>query len=418
LCICKYAKLELCAQARSQAGAWEREFSIHPYMILELLFWLFVGSILYTYLGYPALVSLLARLRPKSEPYPPITPSVTLFIPAYNEEAVIARKIENSLNLDYPRDKLQILVANDGSEDNTADMVRGYSDQVELSHSHIRRGKIAAINRSVPSAWGEIVVLTDATNFFEPNALRELTAPFADPTVGAVTGAKSILRGDGALGESEGFYWKYESFILKQETRLGSCAAATGDSLAIRRSLFEPLPPHIVIDDFYIAMQIIRKGYRIVYAANVPSYERVSLSAGHEMERRSRIIAGRYQAIFTAHRILPFRRPLLVWQIISHKFMRPLVPLFMIAALLTNLIIVIRTDSAAIYGFLMGLQVLFYGTAFLGSRIERKNRVNKLLYLPAFLVNSNMAALTGLRRFLTGRQSPLWKRVPRREETE
>ncbi|QTA91880.1 glycosyltransferase family 2 protein [Desulfonema magnum] len=386
--------------------------------MIEILFWLFIFSILYTYFGYPALLALLARTRPEPKPYPLTTPSVTLLIPAYNEQAVIAQKIENSLALDYPPRQFQILVVNDGSEDRTAEIVRQYADAcVELSHNDIRGGKMAAIQQAMALARGEIIVLTDATNFFERDAIHELVAPFADPDVGVVTGTKSILRGDGALGESEGLYWRYESFILRQETRLGCCTAATGDSMAIRRDLFEA-PSHKAIGaiDFHLAMGIIRRGYRVIYASKVPSYERVSVSAKHEMERRSRIIAGRFQAIFMAWKILPLRRPLLVWQIVSHKFMRPLVPLFMIGALLTNLMLAARSDTLLIYQVLMIFQCAFYIMAVIGNGIERKNTMGKLLYLPTFLVNSNIAALVGLWRFLRGRQTPLWKRVPRREE--
>lgn len=402
--------------------------------MIVTLFWLFISTVLYTYFGYPALLTLLARTRPKPKPYPQLTPTVTLLIAAYNEEAVIAQKVENSLALDYPAEKLQILVANDGSNDKTAHIVRQYASRgIELNSYSIRQGKIAAINQAMPLARGEIVVLTDAPNFFEPNALRELVAPFADPTVGVVTGAKSILGGDGVLGESEGLYWKYETFILRQETRLGCCSAATGDSMAIRRDLFTPLPYNgIGAIDFHIAMWMVRHGYRIVYAQNVRSYERISPSAKNEIERRARMVAGRYQAMSMAHNLLPFGRPLVVWQIISHKFMRPLVPLAMLGAWLTNVIAVIRPSSAKgkpswlallslappINWILLIVQGIFYGLALIGNRREPQGVVGKLLYLPTYLVNSNLAALIGFYRFFTGNQSPLWKRVPRREEIE
>ncbi len=394
--------------------------------MIRKLFWLCVSTIIYTYLGYPLLLALLARIRPKQQPYKPATPVVTLLVAAHNEEAIIAKKLENSLALDYPADRLQILVAADGSDDHTVDIVRAYAQQgVELSYSPPRRGKMAAINRALSQARGEIVLFSDANNMYESNVLREMVPPFADPTVGAVTGAKSIVRGDGVLGESEGLYWKYESFIKKQETRLGCCTGVAGEILAIRRNLFEPPPDDVINDDFYMAMRLIRRGYRVIYTPQARSWERVSLSAQDEKTRRSRIIAGRYQAITLASKLLPWPRPLIVWQIVSHKFLRPLVPLAMVGALLAGVTAVIRPSRAEKHRLLqlappfnwllLLAQALFYGLAWLGSQpAGREGHLRKLLYLPTFLVNSNLAALMGLYRFLNKSQTPLWQRVQRR----
>lgn len=235
------------------------------------LFWFCVATIAYTYAGYPVLLTVLARLRPE-RPFPPLAelPMVTLLIAAYNEQNVIAAKLENSLALDYPRERLQILVAADGSNDATPEIVAGFADQgVDLSYRPERAGKMAAILRALPQARGDIVVLSDANNFYSANALRALVAPFADPHVGAVGGAKVIARGDGALGDSEGLYWKYESYIKCQETRLGSCTGAVGEIMAVRRSLLDrPMPPEarLMADDLFLAMHVLKQGCRVVYA--------------------------------------------------------------------------------------------------------------------------------------------------------
>lgn len=386
------------------------------------LFWLCVGTVGYTYAGYPLALTLLARLRRSPQPFPPATPSVTLLVAAYNEEQVIGAKIENSLALDYPPDRLQILVAADGSDDETAAIVGAYAPRgVELSYSPARRGKMAAINRAMARARGEIVVFSDANNMYEPGALCALVAPFADPRIGASTGAKHIVESGEALGASEGLYWKYESFIKKQETRLGSCTGVAGEILAIRRELFELAPERVINDDFYMAMRIVRRGYRCVYVPEARSSEPVSLTAQDEVARRSRIVAGRYQAISLAPSILSLRRPLVAWQVISHKFLRPLVPLAMIGAAAANLAAVVRAPSGGLarlappYSWVMlGLQSAFYGAAWLGGRTGRGGVLGKLLYVPTFLVNSNYAALHGLYRFLFGRQNQLWQRVQRR----
>jgi biofilm PGA synthesis N-glycosyltransferase PgaC len=388
---------------------------------MSKLLWFCLALIAYVYAGYPLLVSLLARTRPRPQPQPqPSLPSVTLLIAAYNEEKTIADKIEHSLALDYPHDRVQILVAADGSDDRTADIVRRYADHgVELSHIPTRQGKIAAINRALLLARGDIVVFSDANNIYASDALREIVAPFANPMVGAVTGTKSIVRGDGLLGESEGLYWEYESFIKEQETRLGCCTGFSGEILAIRRALFEPAPTSVINDDFYIAMRIVKQGYRVVYAPAARSFERVSMTAREEAQRRARINAGWFQSMAMGSWLLPMERPIVVWQVVSHKYLRPLVPLAMIGALLTNLLIVLRGSSRRLVppldAIILGLQVIFYVLAWLGGHVTRTSLPGKLLYVPTFLVNSNLAALIGLYRFVTRRQTTLWQRAQRRE---
>jgi len=390
--------------------------------MIAILFWLFVSSIIYAYVGYPLILAILARTRPEKKADGAVTPFVTLLIAAYNEEAIIAEKLENSLALDYPRHRLQILVAADGSTDRTVDIVCSYADRgIELSYSGPRQGKMAAINRAIDRAIGDVVLFSDANNLYEPNVVRELVKPFADPGVGAVSGAKIIIQGDGALGESEGLYWKYESFIKQQETRLGSCVGVAGEVLAVRHGLFEAPPNYIINDDFYVAMCVLRRNYRVVYTPQARSHERVSPSAQDEVNRRARIVAGRYQALVLAHQLLPLHRPVIAWQVISHKFLRPLVPLAMIGALVTNVIavgdpVLLATASlphlTSPFSWLLLLaQIVFYSLAWIGAHTAQPG---KWFYLPTFLVNSNLAAVMGLVRYLTQQQTTLWQRVPRR----
>lgn len=385
------------------------------------LFWFCAGMVAYVYAGYPAVLAVLARLWPRREAFEAVTPKVTLLIAAYNEESVIAQKIENSLALDYPRERLQILVTADGSDDATPEVVRRYAAQgVALAYSPERRGKMAAINRAMPLATGDVVVFSDANNLYAADTLREIVKPFASLAVGATSGAKTILKGDGALGDSEGLYWRYESYVKKMETVLGSCTGVVGELFAIRRELFQSPPDGVINDDFYMAMQLIGRGYRVVYVPTARSSERVSLSAEDEVARRSRIVAGRYQALG----LLPWGNPLAVWQIVSHKLLRPLVPLMMLGAILGNVGAVWRPSPKGgvrglgrPWGWLLLLgQGVFYGLAWLGRGERRDGLWGKVLYLPTFLVNSNMAALVGLYRAVTRRQSTLWERVARRDE--
>jgi cellulose synthase/poly-beta-1,6-N-acetylglucosamine synthase-like glycosyltransferase len=393
--------------------------------MIGILFWLCVAGIFYVYAGYPLILSLLASLRPRPSAYEPYFPTVTLLITAYNEQEVIATKLENSLALDYPSDRLQILVAADGCDDRTAEIVGSFAPRrVELSYAPARSGKMAAINRAMPLVRHEILVFSDANNFYEASTLRELVKPFSDPMVGAVAGSKRIVKEDSVLGEADSLYWRYESFIKKQETRLGSCTGVSGEVFAIRRDLFESPPDSVINDDFFLALSIIRKGFRLIYAPEACSREIGSLDEQDEIVRRTRIIAGRYQILGMFIDKMPYRQPLIVWQVVSHKFLRPIVPFAMIGAFLAGFISIIWVHPLGSYPLLYLSppyhwlvfipQLLFYILAWLASRITMKSNLGKLLYLPTFLVYSNYAALLGLLDYLTGKSTVIWKKASRR----
>ncbi len=398
--------------------------------IILFLFWLSVLLGLYTYLGYPLLLAALAHLRRRPRFDASQLPDLTMIIAAFNEETVIAEKIEHALSLNYPADKFRVVVAADGSTDRTADIVRAFADpRVSLSFSPERRGKLAATANAMSRIPGGIVVITDANNRYSPDALRRLVAPFSDPQVGGVSGAKHIVRDASALGASEGLYWKYESFIKTQESRLSSCVAMPGEILAMRRELFVPPRGSVILDDVHHAMQILNQGFRIVYEPLARSFEPISITARDEFERRSRLTAGRYQALRLIPPTLFYRRPVVMWQWLSHKLTRLLLPFAMLGAVATNALLVIWppvsdalpawVSLAFPYGLAMlGLQASFYVLAWIGGRTERRGRLGKLLYVPSFLVASNFAALVGLYRHLTRRQTPMWRRVARPGEEQ
>jgi cellulose synthase/poly-beta-1,6-N-acetylglucosamine synthase-like glycosyltransferase len=396
-------------------------------VIIGLLFWLFVFLVVYTYFGYPALLAMVAR---KKQALPTLAdsalPTVTLLIAAYDEEQSIAGKLENSLKLDYPSHQLEIIVAADGSSDGTVDIVKSFAGRgIKLSYSAERKGKMAAINRAISIASGEIVVFSDANNIYAEDAIRKLVVQFADPQVGGVTGSKHIVKSTTQLGNSEGLYWKYESFIREKESLLGCCTGVCGEIFSIRRILFERPPSSVINDDFVMAMSLIGKGYQIAYAQDARSYEQVSGTAEEENIRRARIIAGRYQALLMAKDWLPFNRPILLWQILSHKILRAIVPFAMLGALATNLLaLVFPPANATVFPLLalawpfalslFGLQLVFYGMAVWGERMTQLNKSLPVwLYLPTFLVNSNWAALKGLVQFVRGRQTAIWKKARR-----
>jgi len=393
--------------------------------LISLLFWLSVLFVIYTYIGYPILIGIFAYVKPQRTSYSNLEPSVTLLITAYNEEAVLYKKIENSLALEYPKEKLQILIAADGSTDGTQEIVKQFSDLgVELSFVPERSGKIVAMNRAVLKARGDIIVFSDANNMYEPDTLSKLLVPFSDGTVGATTGAKMIIQDGSDLGSAEGIYWKYESWIKRKETTFSSCIGAVGEILAVRRDLYIPPPKNVINDDYFIVLELLKRGYRISYVPEARSFEYVSVQESDEIIRRSRMTSGKYQAIFSFFNLLPFGRPVLLWQIVSHKYFRAFLPFGFIGAFFTNVVLVSlpsRLDSFSttslghpgVWWFMLGLQLVFYLLAFAPGKRRVGGLFGKILYIPAYLVNSNIAVLKGLYGFLSKKQTNVWKRVRR-----
>jgi cellulose synthase/poly-beta-1,6-N-acetylglucosamine synthase-like glycosyltransferase len=397
-------------------------------IIWAILFWVCVFMLAYIYAGYPLLIYLLARLKePVTAETPQPWPPVTILIAAFNEEAVIQAKLHNSLLLDYPGEKLQILVAADGSNDRTVDLVQEYASRgIGLSYQPIREGKSMALNRAMAKVTGEIVLFSDANNMFEPDVLKRLVPYFSRAGVGGVTGAKHVRAFDSALGHSEGLYWKYESFIKAQEARWHSCTAVTGEIFAIRSTLYTPIPAKIINDDFYIMLSLLIRGYRVLYDAGAKSFEKVSQTASGERERRARMTAGIYQVFPMIFSRDVMQHPGLLWQVVSHKLSRPVIPFAMLGALLTGLLAVIFPAAstgnptsdffrlAIPWGWIfLGLQGLFYLLALIGSKIGKNGQIGRLLYVPAFLVSSNLALLMGFVRFSRRSQQSSWNRVRR-----
>jgi cellulose synthase/poly-beta-1,6-N-acetylglucosamine synthase-like glycosyltransferase len=397
-------------------------------IIWPILFWICVFTLVYIYAGYPLLIYLLARLKKPVTAEPPGEwPPATILIAAYNEEAVIQAKLHNSLSMDYPREKLQVLVAADGSNDRTVELVEEYASQgIDLSYQPKREGKSMALNRAMDKVTGEIVLFSDANNMFEPDVLKRLVTYFSRADVGGVSGAKHVRAFDSALGHSEGLYWKYESFIKAQEARWHSCTAVTGEIFAVRTALYAHIPAKIINDDFYTMLSLLIRGYRVLYDAGALSFEKVSQTAGGERERRARMTAGIYQIFPLVFSRDVMKHPGLFWQVVSHKLSRPVIPFAMLGALLAGLLAVIfpaapSGSSAANFfrlsspwGWIfLGLQALFYLMAFIGSRIGKNSLIGRILYVPAFLVSSNFALFMGFVRFSRRTQQSSWNRVHR-----
>ncbi|ESP62592.1 Glycosyl transferase, group 2 family protein [Smithella sp. ME-1] len=387
--------------------------------ILEISFWILVGIILYTYLGYGALVIVLGRVKDFFKKEQSVLhhcdiPSVTLLVSAFNEEAWLKRKIENSLSLDYPGDKLKIIVVTDGSNDGSAEIAGSKSGIVHL-HQAQRRGKMAAMNRAMKFVDSEIVVFSDANALLNREAVQELVLFFRDPAVGCVCGEKRIaMKGrEEATGSGEGIYWRFESLIKKWETRLGSCIGAAGELFAIRTRLYAEIPDDTLTDDFVLSLRIALQGYRIQYAPGAHAMETASTDIKEEFKRKIRIAAGNLQSILRMPELLnPFRHGMLTIQYVSHKFLRSFVGPFCFMALIPlNLFLLI--DGGDLYLFLFVLQVVFYLVAVAGFLLKKRRFANGLFFIPLYIVFMNVSSLIGIFRYLSGRQSVLWEKATR-----
>ena len=323
----------------------------------EAIFWLALGGVAYVFAGYPVLVALLARLRPRPVRRANVRPTVTLLITAYNEARTIATKLDNCLALRYPAGRLDIVVASDGSTDGTDDVVRSYAARgVRLLAFDRRRGKPSLLNDAVPRCRGEIVVLSDARQRYDVDAIEALVENFADPAVGAASGELHLLNPTGvAVGAGVGAYWRYEKFIRKSESALDSCVGATGAIYAIRRALFAPIPADTLLDDVLIPMRIVRLGYRVVFEPDARAWDGVAAAPRQEYTRKVRTLVGNLQ-LFARERWMLGPGNRLWLQTLSHKLLRIAAPFFLLGAFGAN--VVLAADST-FYRAVLAAQVLF-----------------------------------------------------------
>jgi glycosyltransferase involved in cell wall biosynthesis len=369
-----------------------------------IVFWASAALALYVYAGYPVLLLILTAVVRHPPRKAPVEPTVSLLVAAYNEAGVIGEKVRNALALDYPAGQLEVAIASDGSVDGTAAIAReaGAGDpRVRVFDYPVNRGKIVALNDTVPHLRGEILAFSDASSILAPDSLRQLAAHFADPAVGAVSGVYKVRKKEEAeLGSQESFYWKYETFLKAQEAAASSTLGAHGSLYAIRRKLY-PFPASGTInDDYVIPLRILQKGYRVSYEPAAIAYEEA-----HEMggfARRVRIMAGNIQQIGEVRDLLwPFR-PLPLFFFLSHKIGRLIVPPCMLLMLIANLMLLDRPFYVA----LGCLQLAFYAVAALGALGNLRPRI---LRLPYYFCMINMAMFWALYRSLTPKRRISWK---------
>lgn len=370
-----------------------------------IIFWACVGGVFYAYVGYP-LVLLAASRAFGRDPVPPQAdqlPTLSLLICAHNEEDVIGQRIENALAMDYPRDRLEIVIASDGSSDRTVEIARGYLARgVRVLDFRERGGKSATLNAAFPHLRGDVVLLSDSNTFTEMSAARMLVRWFVDPAVGVVCG-RLVLTDPSTGANADGAYWRYETFLKRKEARLGALLGANGAIYAIRRGLFVPLRPDTIVDDFVLPLLArLRGGCRIVYDTDAVAHEESAPDTAGEFRRRARIGAGAFQAVGMLWPVLDPRHGWLAFCFLSHKLMRWACPFFMIGALVTSLLL----SASPLYLAALGGQTLFYA----GGMWAGRSSVNvaKPLRLAAMFVGMNAALLVGFVRWSRGTQGGTW----------
>ena len=372
-----------------------------------MMFWFSFVILMYIYFGYPLLVGMLARLVGREPRREPILPAVSLVIPAHNEEAYLEEKLRNSLSLDYPRDRLEIVVASDGSTDQTNAIAQRFRAQgVRLLALPAHRGKARLLNAVVPMVRSEIIVFSDVSSELARDAVRLLMRPLADPRVGCVCGLYRAAPTMDLRSQGEGLYWRYETWLKRQESRLHSILGAHGAFYAIRRRLFRPLDDGSINDDYLIPMRILGEGFRAIYEPSAVAWEREAVSVKGEFARRRRIAMGNCQQIGALRALLNPARGWVAWCFFSHKVLRTFAPLLLLALLISSAWL----RQPWVTGLLI-LQGGFYASALAGYFCQQRGRRVRWLSPSLYFCLGNLAMLDGLLRFLRHPQQPAWERA-------
>jgi len=356
--------------------------------MFETLFWISLGVIFYTYFGYPLLLWVGASMFRKSRERRDDLPFVSIVMAAWNEEALIRKKIENLLSQDYPKEKMELIVVSDGSTDHTNEILKEFASVIRYDAFEQNRGKAAALNKGVELAGGEIIVFADVRQEFEPDAVKNLVTNFSDKTIGAVSGKLTLRDQSSPVGEAMDFYWKYEKWIRNRESSIDSMVGATGAIYAIRKDLYRSIPPETILDDVLIPMQIVLMGYRVVSEPLAIAYDRKAPHYQAELRRKIRTLAGNYQILLLCPTLLnPFRNRLFFFYL-SHKILRLWIPFFLILLLTVNLFL-----SGAFYRSFLMVQLAAYCLGIAGTLLQGKNLPYRIVTVPAAFLVLNYAAL-------------------------
>jgi cellulose synthase/poly-beta-1,6-N-acetylglucosamine synthase-like glycosyltransferase len=380
-------------------------------LLAEGIFWLSAAALAYTYVGYPLLLVVVSRLRTRTVARAALAPTVTVIITAYNEERDLAAKLENTLALDYPADKLEIIVASDCSNDRTDDIARAYAPRgVRLHRQAARLGKTAAQNAAVELAHGEIILFSDATTLYQPDVLHAMMPNFADATVGCVAGRLIYVDpSESGVGHGARSYWGYEVFLKERESRICSLIGVSGCLYAVRRAAYVPLY-HEACSDFIIATKMVEQNLRTVYEPAAVCTEETNRQSNRELRMRVRVIAQTFTDLWRHRAMLnPLRSGFYAVQLISHKVMRYLVPFFLIALFVSSAMLAPRS---LFYALAFAAQAGGYLSAAVAWLLERVGGVqHRLLALPQYFVLANLASLLAWYQFLRGERYAHWEPI-------
>ncbi len=377
--------------------------------MMATLFWLCMAIVVYTYVGYGIVLYLLVfvkRLTTKAKPLADITddrlPEVTLMVCAYNEEDIIAEKMDNTRRLDYPSDRLHLVWVTDGSNDNTNVLLSAYPE-VKVIYFPERRGKAAALKHGIKEIDTEIIMMTDANTMLNPEAVREVARLMQDPKVGCVSGEKKVMARSNSdeAAQGEGLYWKYESTLKRLDSELYSAMGAAGELCVIRRQLMTDIPDDTLLDDFIISMEIVKKGYKIAYTSNAYAMEYGSADLHEESKRKRRIAAGGLQSCWRLRSLMnPLRHPVVAFQFVSHRVLRwTITPVCLFALVPLNTLLVLSGEGI-VYTIIWILQILFYASAAAGVRISK------------YFIFMNLNVFRGM-AYLFNNSTGMWEKAKR-----
>ncbi len=377
---------------------------------MKLLFWIAFFGIIYTYGGYFLLLAVITAFkREKTCGITPL-PSVSLIIAAYNEEAAIGRKLEESLKLDYPKDKLEIIVASDASTDRTDGIVKRFAQRgVVLVRQDKRKGKTATQNMAVDKARGEILVFSDATTCYKKDAVKKLVRNFGDAQVGMVGGEEVFLEDvSGRMLEEVSLSWDYEKTLRRLEGKFGTLIGVSGCIFAIRRELYEKLDENL-IENFALPLRVIEKGYKVGLEKEAIGYEKTAAKSKDEFKRKARIVSGGINVLFRMRRLLnPLRYPKVAFQLISHKVFRWLTPVFLVGLFISNSFLL---NESLFFRIFFLVQTTCYLLAIGGVAVRGSNTYVKILKIPFYFCLVNLAVIAGIFKFLFRDNKVIWEPV-------
>jgi cellulose synthase/poly-beta-1,6-N-acetylglucosamine synthase-like glycosyltransferase len=376
--------------------------------MIKFLFWFNIILVFFIYAGYPLVMSVLSALFKKTHVIDDaFTPSITLFVAAYNEEKVIEAKLKNILALDYPKDKLECYVLVDESTDKTEEIVARYVHAgITMWVQRPRQGKMAALNTKVPAARGDIIVFSDANSMYKPGALRKMARHFRDEAIGLVCGELRLLDAQALIATGESLYWKYEKFLKTKESALHQLLVVNGSIYAIRKSLFAPVDPALA-DDFVIPMRIAKAGYGLVYEPEAVNEEKSTDAAADEFRRKVRIISQGIRAGVALWNTIVTSSPLRFFEFLFHKFLRWFVFIFTMAIFASNCLLL----RFPLYRGIFYTQGIFYLAALAGMLLEKRNVRIKALFIPYYFCLLNIASFNGFLSFLFGERKATWEKA-------